>query len=95
MAQFHTVGMHLIDGFIKCTPKDIHVSPGDRVVWQASQPLLVFFPDTSPFEEGRGPFKHNETVTVKSKPPLEAGRYVPKVAVGGEVFPAEGDIIVT
>jgi len=48
-----------------CEPTSQKVNPGDRVSWTGMEPFLVFFPDKTPFEEGRGPFRNGERATVR------------------------------
>jgi len=48
-----------------CDPTHTHVNGGDTVAWTGQEPFLVFFPDQTPFVEGRGPFLNGERVTVK------------------------------
>jgi hypothetical protein len=75
-----------------CDPTSCDVNPGDSVVWRATLPVAFFFPDDTPFVEGRGPFEANKGVTVKAD--ACAATYTPTVVMDGEVHPPQGDIVV-
>ncbi len=75
-----------------CDPTETVVRPGDTVVW--SGPVQVFFPDDTPFVEGRGPFGNGVTVTVNTIPPIKPGIFRHATTLNGTLRPTIGDIIV-
>lgn len=92
----HPVSVRLEDGKHLCTPTESEVKPGDTMFWGAGEPVLVSFPNGSPFVEGAGPFKNDQEVTVRAKPPLQGGEtFVPVTSLNGTVRPTVGKVKVT
>jgi len=81
------------DGVHICNPNPTMVTPGDTVSWVGPEPFLVFFPDETPFVEGRGPFGNAEKATVKKGPP-SGTKFTPQIQRGGTFLrETKGDII--
>jgi hypothetical protein len=92
----HPVAVRLQNGQHLCEPTQSDVRPGDTMRWDAGEPIVVSFPNGSPFVEGAGPFKNGQEVTVKGKPPLQGGEvFVPVTTLSGTARPTKGNIKVT
>ena len=88
------IKVDLENGKHVCKPTRTEVKPGDSVEWNGG--VIVFFPDATPFREGRGPFSPGDPQTVDKIPPLKKGDTFTFVTlVNGTVKPTVGDIVVT
>lgn len=92
MPRLHTVTMKRMGNKLTCDPTSCDVNPGDSVVWRATFRVAFFFPEDTPFVEGRGPFMENKDVTVKAD--AREATYIPTVVMDGQVHPTQGDIVV-
>jgi hypothetical protein len=74
-----------------CNPTHTPMNPGDRVSWTGREPFFVFFPDKTPFVEGRGPFTNGEKATVRGD--VEEDTFKPKFVNDGVFLKeTEGDV---
>ncbi len=68
------IKVDLENGKHVCKPTRTEVKPGDSVEWNGG--VIVFFPDATPFREGRGPFSPGDPQTVDQIATAQERRHV-------------------